>query len=109
MRFQGLRKTKVLKTAEDVLEHSYGRKAEAGKASPAPPPPAPPPPAPPPPAPPPVEVGEEEETQEEYAARLVEENKKDDLIAMADERELDSTGNKDDIAARIAEYDYSEE
>ena len=107
MKFQGLRKTKVLKTAEDVLEHSYGQKAAEGSAPAAPPSPSP---ATPPPASEPEGDGEgEEETEKEYADRLEEDNNKDVLVEMAEERELSIEGYKRDLAARIAEYDYSEE
>jgi hypothetical protein len=103
MKFKGLSKTKVLRTPEDVLEHSYGRKVETAEE---------PPPAPEPvPEPEPSELppDEEEMTEEEYAASLVDENNKDALIEMAEGLELDASGNKADIAARIAAKEYSGE
>jgi len=91
MRFKGLSKTKVLRTPEDVLEHSYGRKAEG--------------------TPPPAEVEEVEEvemTEDEYAASRADDNLKEKLVGMAEEYGLDADGNKADIAARIAAHEYSE-
>lgn len=100
MRFKGLSKTKVLRTPEDVLEHSYGRKAEESAPLPAPVS-----------TPEPTEPTEEmvEMTEEEYAASLVEGNKKDDLIEIAKGLGLDTDGTKADLAGRIAVKEYSEE
>lgn len=95
MRFKGLSKTKVLRTPEDVLEHSYGRKAEGTSPSAKPPVP-------------PAEVEEVEMTEDEYAASLVDGNLKEKLVEMAEEYGLDVDGNKADIAARIAAREYSE-
>jgi len=107
MKFKGLSKTKILRTPEDVLEHCYGgRKVEKADA------PLLPSPLPPPPEGPsvdePVEEEEMELTEEEYAAQLEEDNNKDVLIAMAEERGLSTEGYKRDLAARIAAYEYDE-
>ena len=42
---------------------------------------------------------------EDRVKELVEENKKDELVEMAEEFDLDSSGNKDDIAERIAKFE----
>ena len=91
---------KVLRTAADVLVHSYGKSAEeavamAGKAkakAKASPKPAPAP------APDGLELTEE---QQALVDKFVDDYRKDDLISIADDNGIDSSGHKADIAARL--------
>lgn len=102
MKWQGVRHAKVLKTPEDVLEHSYGM-APDKTAEPAAKPAARPAP------PPPEEPEAVEMDEDEYADHLEASMSKDALKALAEGYGLDTSGNKPDIAARIAAHEYSEE
>jgi len=91
MEWKGIKNVTVLRTEADVLSHSYGVKAaDAPAPSPAP--------SPPPPAAPSVES---------VASSLEESHKKDELVALAESLDLDSTGTKAEIARRIAEHQLS--
>jgi len=105
MKWQGVRHAKVLKTPEDVLEHSYGVKPTESAAKPSIPPPPPPATQPSPPS----EPEAVEMDEDEYAAHIERSMSKDELKAIAEGYGLDTSGNKPDIAARIAAHEYSEE
>jgi len=105
MKWLGLSKSKVLKTPEDVMEHSYGVKSEEVS----------------------VDVSFEDDSDdtseddslsytsgadsdlepEDYTQYLVDSFKKDDLVAIATKLGLETDGNKADIAARITELEFA--
>lgn len=123
MKWQGLNKTKILKTFDDVLEHSYGVKPEDVSVDVS---------FEEEPEEEPEEVSEDESkeepeetseekseaveyisgpdselSEEEYAQYLVDSFKKDELIAIAAKLELNTEGNKADIAVRITSAEFS--
>lgn len=109
---------KVIRTEADLLEHSYGVKAEADK--PAPPPTAPepaPPPAPEPPPPPPADPESDTPSlpppaDPEAAAlvtKFVDNYSKPELVKLAEDNEIDSSGVKADIATRLVEAGWAPE
>lgn len=109
-------KRKVIRTEADLLEHSYGKKAETTVSPPAPksPPPAPPPPAPAPPPPSPADpesIPPPGLSDEEQAAvnKFVSNYNKEELIGLADENGVDSSGTKADIATRLVQAGWSPE
>lgn len=103
-------KRKVIRTEADLLEHSYGKKAEAVESPPPPPAePAPPPPPPPPADPesiPPPGLSDEEQA---LVSKFVNNYNKDDLVTLADDNDIDSSGTKADISTRLVKAGWAPE
>ena len=96
-------KRKVIRTEADLLVHSYGKEPGAVEAPAAPPPAPGPEPAE---SEPPPESGSE---AEELITKFVDKYNKDELVALADDNEIDSSGTKADIAARLVEAGWAPE
>jgi len=103
-------KRKVIRTEADVLEHSYGMQPEVA-VKPASPPPAPEPPPPPPPPADPESIPPPGLSDEEQALvnKFVNDYNKDELIDLANDNELDSSGTKADIATRLVKAGWAPE
>jgi hypothetical protein len=100
-------KRKIIRTEADLLEHSYGVQPET--AEPGPPPPAPAPEPPPPADPesiPPPGLSDDEQA---LVNKFVNDYNKDELIGLAEENELDSSGTKADIAVRLVKAGWAPE
>lgn len=121
MKWLGLSKSKVLKTPEDVMEHSYGVKPEEISVDvsfdePEPEPEPEEEPEPEPEEEPEGDVAPEYTSgsdsgleAEDYAEYLVSTFKKDDLVAIATKLGLETDGNKADIAVRITASEFASE
>jgi hypothetical protein len=104
-------KRKVLRTVADVLEHSYGRKQEE-VASPPPPVASPPsssvPVASPPsePKPEPSPPSEPRPTTKDLVTQFMNSYSKSGLVELAETADLNTSGTKAEIAARLVKADF---
>jgi hypothetical protein len=102
-------KRKVIRTEADLLEHSYGVKAEVVEPAPTPPAPEPAPEPPPPPPADPESTSPPGLSDDEQALvdKFVNNYSKDELIGLATDNEIDSSGTKADIAARLVKAGWA--